>query len=190
METTKEFIAKSVPRLDHPVLNSLHNASVTPINVPVTLCKNKAPVFSAEVKMLGTCLPQYNAALYFTLQALRDNDVGVEWDACCFLSGSPLRPKAAFDDLAHNDRILKHLEGDKERALRDVFAQAHDTLSVAIGNTGDETNLKSALDIYAERIAAALIRETVTLSSADLNAAISAQPLMARGKRYIASIFR
>jgi hypothetical protein len=184
MKITKSFIDSVVPHLDHPVLNSLHNASVQPISVPVTLYQGDVAVFSARVEMIGTCLPQYNAALHVTLSAIQDNNIGVEWDGCRFLGGSPLRPRTGVERMM-DDPLLAHWDADDGKSLLDIFRAAQDDLMLSC----DVVGLNEAVDGYATRIAAALIRETAVLHCDDLTRAISQQSVFTRGRRFIASIF-
>ncbi len=169
MKITPEFIAKAVPQIDHPVLNSLHNSAAQDINVAVTLYDGDAEILKADVSMLGTVLPQYMAALYFTQAQMSKNHVNVEWTGVRFLNSARIWTRDECKDYMQ-DALAKHIKADQHKDIFKVIAAANETL-VNMPQSSTPPELKEAVDDYAARLAAVFIRETAHVQSPEITAA-------------------
>ncbi|MCS5597474.1 MAG: hypothetical protein NZ828_09480 [Alphaproteobacteria bacterium] len=163
MTITKEFILSAVPRFDQPVLNSLRNSNGKNIDVAVALYNGHDEVLRANVAMLGTVMPQYMAALYFVQSALEENNLDIEWTNIRFLNNQHVRPRIEFNDLA-DDRLVKHIINDAGKTLNTILEQAGACLISLNANTPINV-FQQEIDSYADRLAAAFIRDTAKVTS-------------------------
>lgn len=163
MTITKEFILSAVPSFDQPVLNSLRNSNGKNIDVVVTLYNGHDEVLRANVEMLGTAMPQYMAALYFVQSALGENNLDIEWTSVRFLNGPHVWPRSEFNNLA-DDRLVKHIVNDEGKTLNTILEQAGASLISLNANTPINV-FKQEIDSYADRLAAAFIRDTTKVTS-------------------------
>lgn len=124
MKITAEFISKSVPKIDHPVLNSIHNGQAGRIELPVTLYRGDEEQCHTNVVMLGTAMQQNMAALYLSLNCAKRAGLSLEWDRVQFLSGSAPWIRSEMPEL-DEDRLTKHLIADKNLPIYAVMHAAY-----------------------------------------------------------------
>ena len=188
MKITSEFIRSAVPNIDHPVLNSLHNSGGNTISVPVSLYKDNVCVFKADVSMLGTSMPQYGAALHFLLEKLDAEDISCDWDEVSFLSSSIKHKREEFEN-HDQDRLVNNIIADQDLSLTDLFQAANERM-LDKGRTHEVSALREEIDIFADRLAAGLIRETASVSSTQIDAHINARPFYERARRFVGNLLK
>lgn len=160
-----KFIARALPDIDHPELNMLRNSGGRCVDIPVTLYKDDAEVFTADVRMLSSAAQLNQPALWILLQHCENMGIDLDWDRVSFTNPHVRFEKDAImkkPEHAISELIQAYPKHGLNELLEVVLDDTHSTKHIA-----DRSELSEQFNQVARKIAAVFQLHSAEIISED-----------------------